>query len=349
MNRPRLKALILLSLATLSASAFAQYANPASPGTINYVEGSASIEGRQLSSKSVGQTTMQAGEYLATSDGKVEVLLTPGIFLRLGKDTTIQMVSPALTQTEIKVEHGRADVEVDQIFEQNRILIDQSRGQTQILKRGLYSFNADTATVRVLDGEALVFPGGNYQSEVKPIKVKDDHELALASGQLKPQKFDKDQSQDDLYKWSTLRSQYLGQANQTLASDYEGSSDFNPGWYWAGGPYGYTWLPGSGLFWNPFGYGFYSPYYLYGRWASLWRLRTRLWLRSRVRLWWIWLRRRLRILPRFGRLLSGAVRASTGAQTQVVSTEAAQAALAVQEAAVAAVSPVVVAVTGNTF
>ncbi len=264
MNRPRLKAIVLLSLATLSASAFAQNANPASPGTINYVEGSASVEGRQLSNKSVGQTTLQAGEYLATADGKVEVLLTPGIFLRLGKDTTIQMISPDLTHTEIKVEQGRADVEVDQIFEQNRILIDQQRGQTQILKRGLYSFNADAATVRVLDGEALVFPGSNYQSEVKPIKVKEDRELALNTDQLKPQKFSKDQSQDELYKWSSLRSQYLGQANETLASNYAGSSDFNPGWYWVGGPYGYTWLPGSGLFYNPFGYGFYSPYYLYG-------------------------------------------------------------------------------------
>ena len=48
---------------------------------------------------------------------------------------------------------------------------------------------------------------------------------------------------------------------------------FYPGWYWAGGPVGYTWLPGNGLFWNPFGYGFYSPYYiggggfLYGRYG----------------------------------------------------------------------------------
>ena len=263
MNRPRLKALLLLSLATLSASALAQNANPASPGTINYVEGSASIQGRQLSSNSLGHEALERGQHLATTDGKVEVLLTPGIFLRLDKDTSIQMVSPDLTHTEISLERGRADVEVDQIFTQNRILIDQQHGETQLLKSGLYAFNADTGTVSVFDGEASVFPGDDLPSSVKPIKLKADRELALNSDAFRPQKFNKDQAEDDLYNWSSLRSQYLGQANVDLASDYAGYDGFDPGWYWAGASYGYTWLPADGLFWNPFGYGFYSPYYLY--------------------------------------------------------------------------------------
>ncbi len=264
MNKPRLKALLLLSLATLSASALAQNVDPASPGTINYVEGSASIQGRQLNGNSLGHEALERGQSLATTDGKVEVLLTPGIFLRLDKDTTIQMVSPDLTHTEINLERGRADIEVDQIFTQNHILIDQQRGETQLLKNGLYAFNADTGTVAVFNGEASIFPGDDLPSTVKPITLKADRELALNSDAFKPQKFNKDQAEDDLYNWSSLRSQYLGQANVDLASDYAGSAGFNPGWYWAGDPYGYTWLPGSGLFWSPFGYGFYSPYYLYG-------------------------------------------------------------------------------------
>jgi hypothetical protein len=266
MNRPRLQTLVVLSLAALSASAFAQNANPASPGTVNYVEGSASIEGRQLNRTSAGHETLEAGQYLATADGRAEVLLTPGIFLRLGKDTSVQMISPDLTHTEIKIEHGQANVEVDQIFAQNTILIDLQHGQTQLLKRGLYAFNADKATVRVFDGEASVYPGENFQSNIRPVQVKGDHQLTLNGDLLNPQKFNKNQAQvqDPLYKWSSLRSQYLGEANLNLASQYAGSPNFNPGWYWAGGPYGYTWLPGSGLFWDPFGYGFYSPYYLYG-------------------------------------------------------------------------------------
>jgi hypothetical protein len=263
---PRFKALtFLLSLATLSAPAFGQNANLASPGTLNYIEGQASIEGRPLSSQSVGNSTLEAGQVLATANGKAEILLTPGIFLRLGNDSTVQMISTDLTHTEIKLEQGRANVEVDQIYPQNTILVDLNNGQTQLLKNGLYAFDATNSTVRVFKGKAAVYPGANLSANVKTIDVKGGHQLALTGEPLKPQGFNKDQaSSDQLYKWSSLRSQYLGEANLDLAEEYAGYSSFYPGWYWAGGPFGYTWLPGDGLFWSPFGYGFYSPFYIRG-------------------------------------------------------------------------------------
>jgi hypothetical protein len=263
---PRFKALtFMLSLATLGATAFGQNANSASPGTLNYIEGQASIEGRPLSSQSVGNTTLQAGQVLATANGKAEILLTPGIFLRLGNDSTVQMVSTDLTHTEVKLEQGRANVEVDQIYPQNTVLVDLKSGQTQLLKNGLYAFDAGNSTVRVFDGKAAVRPGADPQANVKPVDVKGGHQLALNGELLKPQGFNKDQAEaDPFYKWSSLRSQYLGEANLTLAEQYAAYPGFYPGWYWAGGPFGYTWLPGDGLFWSPFGYGFYSPYYIRG-------------------------------------------------------------------------------------
>lgn len=254
-----------LSLAALGATAFGQNANLAGPGTLNYVEGQASIEGAPLNSKSVGKTALEAGQVLATANGKAEVLLTPGIFVRLGDNSTLQLVSPELTHTEVRLDRGRANVEVDQIYPQNTILVDLKNGQTQLLKTGLYSFDADSATVRVFDGQASVYPGANLQTNIKPIEVKGDRQIVLNGDSLKPQRFNKDQAEEDpLYKWSSLRSDYLGQANLNLASEYAGNANFYPGWYWAGGSFGYTWLPGAGLFWNPFGYGFYSPWYLYG-------------------------------------------------------------------------------------
>jgi hypothetical protein len=266
MFRPKYKTLsIMLSLATLSAVAFGQKANIANPGTLNYVEGQASIEGQALNSQSVGQVQVDAGQYIATSNGKAEVLLTPGVFLRLGNDTTVKMISPNLTRTEVAVEHGRATIEVDQLYKQNTLLVDQKGGQTQILKNGLYEFNADNSTMRVFNGETNVYPGDNHDTNVKPIKVKDGRQLALNGDHASPQKFDAKQTQahDDLYAWSDLRSRYLGDANLNLAESYAGYG-YAPGWVWAGYPFGYTWLPGDGLFWNPFGFGFYSPGYIYG-------------------------------------------------------------------------------------
>ncbi|WP_260705156.1 FecR domain-containing protein [Edaphobacter flagellatus] len=261
---PRSKVLILLSLATLSAVAFAQNTVSARPGTLNYIEGQASIEGRSLASGAVSNTALQSGEALSTTNGKAEILLTPGIFLRVGVNSTVRMVTPNLTQTEIKLEQGRANVEVDQLYPQNRILIDLPNGQAQIMKKGFYAFDASASSVSVFDGQANVYPGSDLQKDVKPVEVKGGRQLALAGNNEKPQRFDKDQAEDDLYKWGSLRSEYLGEANLNLATEYAGYTGFYPGWYWAGGLYGYTWLPGNGLFWSPFGFGFYSPYYVYG-------------------------------------------------------------------------------------
>jgi hypothetical protein len=268
---PRLKSLFLLSLVTLFVPAFGQQGvNPARPGTINYIEGQASLDGHQVSARSVGQAEVEPGQDLATAEGKVEMLLTPGIFLRLDKNSTVRMISPDLTHTEVTIERGRAEVEADQVYQQNRILINQQSDQTQILKRGLYEFDADANTVRTFDGKAAVYPGNNPRSHGKPIEVKGDHELTLTSEAVKPVGFNKDRAEDDLYRWSELRSNYLGEANVELASQYAdygpayGYGGFAPGWAWDPYLYGYDWLPGGGPFFSPFGFGFYSPRYLYG-------------------------------------------------------------------------------------
>jgi hypothetical protein len=265
---PRSKVLLLLSLATLFAPAFGQSANPARPGSLNYIEGQASIDGRQVSARSVGTAELEPGQYLATAEGKAEILLTPGVFLRLDNNSTVKMISPDLTHTEVLLDRGRASVEADQLYPQNRILIDQKGGQTQLIKNGLYEFNADNNTVRTFDGKAAVYRGDNLQSDVKPIDVKGGRQLALNGEMVKPNGFDKSHSEDDLYNWSSLRSQYLGEANIDLAAQYAGYGPgfggFDPGWYWDAGLYSYDWLPGGGPFWSPFGFGFYSPYYLYG-------------------------------------------------------------------------------------
>jgi hypothetical protein len=260
---PRLKAILLLSLATLLAPALmlGQSANPAEPGTLNYVEGQVLINGQVVNWSSVGFTELNKGQVIETANGKAEVLLTPGVFLRLGDNSAVKMISPNLANTKVELVKGRADVEVDQLFKQNDLRVQMKGNESRLLKTGLYAFDSERGTVQVFDGEAKVLPVDGQQ---KPIMVKNDHELAMNGDGDKPKHFDKEASEDSLYNWSSLRSQYLGEANVQLASAYEGVPGFAPGWFWDGGLYGYTWLPGDGAFFDPFGYGFYSPYYLYG-------------------------------------------------------------------------------------
>jgi hypothetical protein len=260
---PRSRVTMLLSLATslFVPAIFAQSTNTARPGTINYIEGQATLNGQTLTDKS--QAELAPGQTLATMNGKVEMLLTPGVFLRLGDNSAVTMVSPDLTKTEVQLDRGTAEVEVDQLYKQNDLLVDQGPAQTKLLKNGLYEFDANTNTMRVFDGEAAVSPS---QTANKWVTVKDHHELALNGETAKSKDFNAEQAanQDPLYSWSKLRADYLGQANLKLAEQYAGAPGFYPGWFWDPGLYAYTWLPGDGLFWSPFGYGFHSPLYLYG-------------------------------------------------------------------------------------
>ncbi|MBI3485016.1 MAG: FecR domain-containing protein [Acidobacteria bacterium] len=244
-------------LATI-LSAPAWGVTPARPGRLNYVEGQVRIGTQSLDAKSIGSTELQPGETLVTGSGKAEVLLTPGVFLRIGDNSSVKMISPSLTNTEVLLEKGRATAEVADIHKENNIRIDQSGGAIKLLKTGFYAFDADRNQVRVFNGKALVLAGDQR------IEVKGGREINLATGTpLHAQKFNKKMYADELYQWSRLRSSYLAEANVDAARIYVSGGWYGPGWYWDPGFGAYTFLPGDGIFYSPFGWGFYSPLWAY--------------------------------------------------------------------------------------
>src|ERR1700734_1982525 len=86
-------------LAALSSPAWAD--KTARPGTVNYVEGQAAMGGQSLDAKSVG-TELGEGQSITTLNGKAEILLTPGVFLRLGPNSSATLVKASLTDTEVQ-------------------------------------------------------------------------------------------------------------------------------------------------------------------------------------------------------------------------------------------------------
>src|SRR5579863_1088754 len=106
-----------LSLGLVVGPAFG--ANPAVPGTVNYVEGTVTLQNQTINGRNVGSAQLNPGEVLATQAGKAEVLLTPGVFLRVDDNSAVKMVSPNLTHTQIELVSGRAAVEVDELYKQN--------------------------------------------------------------------------------------------------------------------------------------------------------------------------------------------------------------------------------------
>jgi hypothetical protein len=238
-------------------------AGSALPGTVNYIEGQVAIGGHSLNSQAVGSAELQAGQSLTTREGKAELLLTPGVFLRVDDHSSVQMVSPSLTRTEARLVKGQAMVEVEQIHRANDLLVAQNGATTRLLKKGLYDFDAARHQVRVFQGQAQVREGDQQ------VKLGGSHEVTLnTSGKLKSRKFDKKAYEGDLYRFSKLRSDYLAEASANAAPQYVydgwyGPGWYGPGWYWDSWFDGYTFIPGAGILYSPFGWGFYSPLALY--------------------------------------------------------------------------------------
>ncbi len=219
-----------------------------------------------LDSKSIGSAELQPGESLNTEKGKAEILLTPGVFLRVGAYSSIKMISPSLTDTEIGIDKGHAMIEVAEIHRENDIRITEDGTTTQLPKTGLYDFDRNQE-LRVFDGKATVEDGGEHI-----ITVKGGHEVSLAENSaLKTQKFNKKSLEEgDLYRWSSLRSAYLAEANIDAAGIYAangwgpwGAGWWGADWYWNPWFSAYTFIPGNGIFYSPFGWGFYSPGLVY--------------------------------------------------------------------------------------
>jgi hypothetical protein len=256
--------LLIASLCT-QARGQTQNSHPARPGAINYVEGQASIDGQTLAPTSAGSVELEKGQTLTTQSGKVEILLTPGVFLRVADNSSLKMISPDLANTDVQLDKGRAMVEVLDIRKENDIRIDQNDASTKLLKKGLYDFDADHEQIRVLKGAVEV------HAKDQTIKVTDRRALALsAGGKLKAQDYDTLRYEDDFFRWSAVRSGYLSEAAVDQARVYVGAGPgwYGPGWYgtgWYWDPWFGVWtfLPAEGIYYSPFGWGFYSPIFVY--------------------------------------------------------------------------------------
>ncbi len=205
--------------------------------------------------------------------------MTPGVLIRLDNNSAVTMNNPGLPDTEVSVTGGRAMVEADQVLPANHILINLGPAATvRLLKNGLYDFDAAHGQVRVFDGRAQVNIAG------KDHMVQAGHEFAVNVAKPKARGFDKKAQEDAFYRWSSLRSSYLAEANADAARSFAqgyygqgsgypgygspyygayGAYGYDPGWFWD--PYwdAYTWLPWDGIFFSPFGWGFYSPGFAY--------------------------------------------------------------------------------------
>lgn len=241
---------------------------PALPGTVNYVEGQASIDGNPINLRQNGSTAVEPNQSLMTANGHAEMLLSPGAYLRTGSNSEVRLISNGLANPSAELVRGEAMVEVDGKPTDAQISILQHGATAVVLKPGLYEFNADQNRISVFDGKLKVTENGKSKDLDK------GHEALLNRPKFKTEGFNAKASQDDLYRWSSVRSSYLAEASQQVAQNaYYGYGPYwGAGWYWDPWFDMYAWMPGYGLWYSPFGYPFYGVGYvpyagLYGRYG----------------------------------------------------------------------------------
>lgn len=248
-------------LAAVGFTAFpSAAASSAVPGMLNYVEGQVTIAGQPVTSQSIGSMQLEPNQVMETGQGRAEILLTPGIFVRIGDHSSLRMISPSLADTRVELLRGQALVEADQVFDDSNIRVLMDGASVKLTKHGLYTFNADAGMVRVFDGKVVA------EKDDRQIDLKKGRQVALA-GPLKATHFDTKaaEGQDPLYVWSRLRSEYDAEAAMQSASTVVvgGPGWWGPGWYWNPWWGMYSFLPGSGILYSPFGWPYYSPGFVY--------------------------------------------------------------------------------------
>ena len=253
---------LLASLGVSPLVLSAQTSRTALPGTVNYVEGQASINGNPLNTKQDGNTQLEPNQTLSTGNGKVEMLLSPGVFVRAGNNSEIRMVSTGLVDPTIEVVRGEVMIEVDQKPKDARIDVLEHGATASIVKYGLYRFNGDQGRIEVIDGQLQVTENGKTKEFGK------GNAVVINGEPLKTIRFDRN-AEDDLYRWSSVRSAYLAEANAVNGTEHL---------QWAT-----VRIWGAGWYWNPWyfdmvlvamGWIFLQPVWISVLLAGLWGLRA---------------------------------------------------------------------------
>ncbi len=264
-----LAASMILSISVIAQqqgrSSFASDQNviSANAGGVNITEGEVTVTragGR--SGQLLKNDQLEIDDKVTTgANGRLEVLLNPGSYLRLGPNSSFTFVTTTLDDLQIKLMRGSAMFEV---FATNEFSVSvlTPKGSATLVDSGIYRVDVrddGTGTIAVFDGRAEV-------GAMAPTPVKKGRTAAIDAGNPAVAKFDRKKGEQDfLAQWSKTRAKELAKmtsslkndsVRDSLASSFRGGrwDMFDSFGLWVYNPFAraYCFLP--------FGYGWHSPY-----------------------------------------------------------------------------------------
>ena len=245
-----------------------KYVVSAKAGVVNLAEGDARvIRARPFAMPEtlISGDELQSGDTVKTGkDGRAEILLNPGCYLRLGEQSEFVFLFDSFTSDKLKLLRGSAVLEASAI--DSSITVETPKASFEIARDGLYRFNVGAdgrAEVAVRKGRVLV----------GVTTIKEGKRAVVEGGTAAIARLNK-RDMDALDEWSKDRAKSLIALNSGLSNvgmmRTLGMSFMRNAWIYDPFCRCYTFLPIGGGFASPYGwnypvcnpYGYY--YYGYG-------------------------------------------------------------------------------------
>lgn len=265
--------LALAQTNALRSAAGDKYLISAKAGGVNYVEGGVTLRdaaGRMT--RMIKGNYVDVGERLeTTSDGRAEILLNPGSYLRLGPNSAFAFETTNLDDLRLSVSRGGAVFEVfaDEEF---RVTVNTPASSFALIRSGVYRVDVNSensATLSVWKGLAT--------AGLAAQQIKAGREVTVSGGNFVAAKFDRDEK-DPLDAWSRTRAKEaantVSQLERRSMRTALMQSFVGRRWnvYDSFGLWVYSPFAGRYCF-LPFGYGWSSPYgFDYGTWLGWYQL-----------------------------------------------------------------------------
>ena len=248
---------------TTAALVVLQFIISAKAGLVNAVEGPTNVRVQQQ---------VVAGSKIDTGPAaRVELLLNPSAFLRLGENSEAVFDSVELTDIAVRLISGSAIIESASVQKDSPIRVVTGALNVSIVTPGLYRFTRNTAFV--LDGE-LKTEDPAHATVTKGSEIR-----AVPGDQgtsYQESKIDASEQAPGLEEWSRQRSQQIASANsraQQTESALNRELPLSRGQFVSPGlipPYGYGFGFGTGIvpsispfssfYWYNGGYGPFQPF-----------------------------------------------------------------------------------------
>lgn len=229
----------------------AQSVISAKSGMVHYTEGLVYVNDEAVTVKVSQFPEVKERSVLRTEEGRAEVLLTPGVILRLAENSSVRMLSNKLWDVKVELLTGDILIEAGEVQKDQALQIKFGESLIDITKRGLFRLSAASGTLKVFEGEASVVSSGQR------LIVKEGRQTAINTA-LVAEKFDREVG-DSFHRWAGRRTEALAMANLAAArSSNSLYSSGNGAWQWNPAFGMFTYVPLSGSYYSPFGAYFFS-------------------------------------------------------------------------------------------